>query len=521
MTIRIAALLCIASCLACSRGGAGAEPIPHPDLAQATDDLRGRIETAREALDAGGDGAHGRLGMLYDAYGFHDAAAACYRNAGALDPGAARWPYYLGHLLRARGAAEDARDRFRRVLELEPDYVPARIVLGRLTLAAGNRDGAAEQFERAAAVDERHAAALAGLGAVAAARGDHAEAVRHYEAARQLAPGATSLNYPLGLAYRGLGQDERARELLGRRGEIPVPLVDPYLGEMRALRTGMLAHHTRGTALAAEGRDAEALVEFRRAVEADPQEPSAHLNVGHAEARLGNLDAARAAFEEALRLDPEYAAAHYNLGTVLSRTARDEDAVRHYEHATLIQPGLIAARMNLGHALRRLGRFERALDAYNAAIAGAPTRADARRLEGLVLIRLHRWVEARARLELALTLLPDDLELRNVLVRLLATCPDRAVHDPVRAASLAGGLAATTPTLDHAATLAMVAAANGDFAAAVRIQRQVLASRGDAPSVVVEELRRNLSLFESNRPCPRPWRDDDPTLQPTQASRAP
>src|SRR5580658_8441346 len=70
--------------------------IPQPDLARADVPVQNQIRAAEEALaailhqpdasDARRAKAFGNLGQISQAYGFDDAAVACYTNAARLEP---------------------------------------------------------------------------------------------------------------------------------------------------------------------------------------------------------------------------------------------------------------------------------------------------------------------------------------------------------------------------------------------------------------------------------------------------
>jgi len=65
--------------------------------------------------------------------------------------------------------------------------------------------------------------------------GDAASAVDYFERALELQPRASSVHHALGLAYRQLGDLERAELHLGLGGEAPVQLTDPNLSSITRL----------------------------------------------------------------------------------------------------------------------------------------------------------------------------------------------------------------------------------------------------------------------------------------------
>jgi tetratricopeptide (TPR) repeat protein len=499
-------------------------PVPHPELAglepAVADVLRaGRQELeeilARPVSDAARADAYGRAGLLYHAHSLRDAAEACYRNAAALAPRTLRWPYLLGHICDDEGRPAEAVERFETALRLDAAHVPSLVHLGRVLLELNRLDEAEPRYRRAMEVDPECAAAFVGLGKIALARRDHAAAVDHLETARRLDPQATEMNYPLGLAYRGLGERDKALAFLEARGKRVAALPDPILAEVHDLAGGWRIHLNRGATLFQAGLHEAALAEYRRAVEAAPDEATAVTNLGSALAKLGRVDEAERAFRRSVALDPGATLAHYNLGVLAARRGADEEAIAHYGEALRIDAALVNARLNLANALRRVGRFADALEQYRHVIRQEPGHASARLGAGLTLVRLGQWTDAHRSLEAGVQALPDDAPLRHALARLLAAAPADEVRDGARALELALALANERPTLAHVETVAMAAAESGRFELAVTWQqRAVDAAERARRADLLTGLSARLDRYRAGEPCRTPWRPDDPAIAP-------
>ncbi|MHC4427552.1 MAG: tetratricopeptide repeat protein, partial [Planctomycetota bacterium] len=430
--------------------------------------------------------------MLYHAYDLRETAQACYRNAQQLEPQDPRWPYYLAHLHRAEGRFERSTDSFRRVLELRPDSVPALVHLAQAQLEQNRHDLAEPLFRRALQAEPGCPPALVGLGKIASARGDHAEAARRFEAAVQADPRATEVNYLLAIAYRNLGQRERASALMDRRGPGRARVDDPLMTQLKSLASGWPILQNRGVALYQMERYEEALAEFRKAAEVAPEEPMVRINLGSTLTNLGDLDGAEREFREALRINPESALAHFNLGTILARFGDDPSAIGHYWTALRHDPDYLNVHFNLANALRRTGSFGDASRHYRRVVEGDPRRAQARLAEALALIRLHRWREAAGRLEEGAEALPEYRPFRHALVRLLAASPVDDVRDGDRALALAQALVNEERSLPHVAALAMAAAETGDFRLALEWQaRAIEAATAAGRTDLLADLREN------------------------------
>ncbi|TDI45985.1 MAG: tetratricopeptide repeat protein, partial [Acidobacteria bacterium] len=520
-------LLFVAMLLAVGCGGGGTEdpsdtvwlePVAYPDLAGLEERVRDQLDSVHanlervraesEVTEAALGRAYGEAGMVYQAYNLHDTAASCYRNAARLEPDEFRWHYYLGHLHHDEGQEDDARVSLNRSLALRPGDIPATLLLARIEFESNRLDRAESLYRSILAAAAENPGALFGLGKTAVARKDYAVAVEHLEHARRRAPQATEIHYPLSLAYRGLGDAERALEHLEQRGDVPPPQDDPLLGVLVALAGGMRVHQLRGTALAQEGHYAEALTEFRRAVESDPDEPLVRINLALTWIEFGDFSAARRELNAALALAPDDAFAHYNLGTLEAQLGRDERAVEHLTAALRTDPNQRQARVNLANALHRLGRPAAALPHYRHAVESDPGNAAARLGEARALVAAGHHAEARRRLEEATAARPEDRALRHALIRVLAASPDAAVRDGRRAFELARSRATPQMSIEEVEMMAMVAAESRMFADAVRLQRQAVESaRSVGRYDLVVALEENLQLYERREACRRPWRD--------------
>jgi DNA-binding transcriptional MerR regulator len=110
-----------------------------------------------------------------------------------------------------------------------------------------------------------------------------------------------------------------------------------------------------------ESSPLEARAAYHHALDLDPGNVVARINLGRLLHADGNLVGAESNFREAIRSDPPCALAWYNLGVVLEDAKRLDEAIGCYEQATTLDPALADAHWNLSLLYERAGRRQDAL----------------------------------------------------------------------------------------------------------------------------------------------------------------
>nr|MDZ7996535.1 tetratricopeptide repeat protein [Aulosira sp. DedVER01a] len=168
------------------------------------------------------------------------------------------------------------------------------------------------------------------------------------------------------------------------------------------------ARLNQGIALGNLGRNEEALASFDKALEFKPDYQVAWLNRGNALDDLGRYEEAIASFDKALEFKPDYQLAWYNRGIALRNLGRYEEALANYDQALEFKPDDHLVWLNQGNALDDLGRYEEALTSFDKALEFKPDYQDAWNNQGIALRNLGRYEEALASYNKALEFKPDD-----------------------------------------------------------------------------------------------------------------
>ncbi len=490
-------------------------PVPPADLGQLEDAVAtqlAKMQAFAQSIATNADSnpaqradAFGEMGRLYHAYELMDSAEACYKNAAALAPREARWPYLRAHLLRQSGILEEAAELYQRALELDPSIFAARVHLGETYVEMNRPEEARTVLEQALEAVPESPAALAALGQVALAEKDHRQAVEHLEAALELAPQANRLHHPLGLAYRGLGEMDEARQHLAARGLVGVRPDDPLIDALEGLKRGERVQLLRGRMAFRVGHYAEAIDAFGLAVEAAPESIPARANLATALATVGQTEAALEHFEQVLASDPDNRAAHYNLGMLLQRAGKLPEAAEHLAVVLEADPADLEARLGIAQLLRRAGRLQQASEEYGRALQLDPANGEAMLGQAELLVQVGRFEDAAARLAAAREMLPEDGRLAHAHARLLASGPDPAMRDGETALALAMAVYEVQGTVRHAETVALALAELERCDEAAEWQRAALAGASQSVELTrIQELSSALARYEQERPCRPP-----------------
>lgn len=490
-------------------------PVPTLDASRASDEVwqammevLTSIDALRTAEHVGGqqlaDG-YAHLGQMAMAYDFDKIALVCLKNAARLEPDEARWVYLRAHLLNRLGQVEDSFRAYAHCLEQRPDYLPARMAIVDLLMEDSRLEEAQGRLDHLGETDATHPATLFRQGRLAQRRGDHQRAVPFYERILQQDPSAEEVHYPLGLAYRALGQARLARYHLAQRGSRRVTLEDPWMEEATRLAVGARALNQRGDYAMIEGQAAAAAVSYAAAVATEPNNVEFRVDLAATLIELGRHGQAASHLDTALNLDPTDPAAHFNHAMLLVHHGQDAEAYGHLLRVLESNPGHVKASLNAGSCALRLDRLGPAERHFTAVLSAAPLSLGAHVGRGLTLMRLGRWATARQALETSITVLPRAVEPMTLMVRLLSACPVDSVRDGPRAMRLARRLVAGDRSVETIQAQAMALAEVGRFDAAVRLQTDAIdAVRSAGFFDRVASMAALLEQYRAARPSRRP-----------------
>ncbi len=234
------------------------------------------------------------------------------------------------------------------------------------------------------------------------------------------------------------------------------------------------ARYWRGTMLSLGKRDAEAVVQFERAMELAPEYYPAAFFHAVSLARSGRVDEAEPAAFHALKLagnrEHDLAVSWLLLGDISRARKRGEEAAVRYERALSYNPELPMLRTNYAGVLVGLGRTDEAILVLTVAVERTPNDPGLASYLAELLIERGRWAEATAHLRRAITIDPKNAAHPGRLAVALLALGDR--EEAIRQARTASQLDSqwVTRTAERAWSLATHPdAAKRDGAAAHRL----------------------------------------------------
>lgn len=403
---------------------------PIPDMTAKSAMLKDAIESANAKIKSGASkdplaGQIGSLGSLYHANDFYDQAIRCYEIAVDLDKKNPRWPYYLASLYLSNGKNAPAEELLDRVSsQLAPEYWQALLKLADAQYKSGKIQKAESNYQNCLSLSHDNPYALLGLARIALDAKQSDKAKGYLERAIKADPS-------FGSAYRLRAQihqdagETHEMQLDSEKAESAGafrPAPDPWLDEL--LSFCFIGDELLVYANKAEKRSQEklALELFQRAVEVDPNNARAHVELGTRMLKADKPEEARKLCEKAIQIDPKLSQAYallsailytvdnnipaamemkkkaielspdaeeYRLqdkGDELKQQDRLDEAAELYKKVLQLNPKADNAYSGLGDVYRLQGRIDESVNHYKKALEMNPYNMNA--TEGLQLLKV-------------------------------------------------------------------------------------------------------------------------------------
>lgn len=493
--------------------------IPHPDLAGLEEVVIKQISKAKSDVKVIAENpesnnklkaiTYGKLGHIYHAYDFLDAAAASYYNASILQDKVYRWHYCVAFVAQKQGDFKKALEYYKqaRTFDVSSELMYlVNIRIGECYQNLNDYENAGHAYTIAHTLVPTGPTVLSRLGELNLATKNYQKAIDYLSQALVIVPGANKIHYPLAMAYRKLGKREEAKQHLAMRGMVGVQPPDPLTKKLEGLLRGFRVHILKGKSAFSANRYEEALASFQKAIAEDPARAAGWINLSATQAKLGQLEEAQKSLEKALELDAESQTAQFNLGSLLIGLGKSEEAIPYLEKFIQANPGDAKATTRLAQAYRNTKKINKAIETYKKSLNLDKSQVNA----WLELIDIFETLAfynvATDIITMGVKNLPRDKNLLAKYAYALSASPELKVRDGEKAVQIASKLFKIEKNYITARLLAMSYAENDqcDKAQELAGKAMEMAKASYQNQTVIQTLQRNLEYFQNNSPCKIP-----------------
>ena len=133
-----------------------------------------------------------------------------------------------------------------------------------------------------------------------------------------------------------------------------------------------------GLKFAGEGKHEEAIAEFKKALDKDPEQANIMGNMAESYSKLDKNDEALEVYKKAIVIAPDNAALFTNMGVLLSKMGKNAESQDAFKKAAALNPASSAQNFyNIGATLVNNGKSQEAAESFKQAIAADPNFAEA------------------------------------------------------------------------------------------------------------------------------------------------
>ena len=401
------------------------------------------------ALDADLVDAHYNLGYAYVELGRYDQAIPPLERAIAIAPNLKRAHYNLARVHRELGNLEAATHAVTETLRLDPNYQRAYELANSIKQAHYNRgitylnderhSEAVTAFQNAITLDSDFTTAHYNLGLTYLKMETYSRAVDALQKTITLDHNYKAAHHSLALAYLGQQELGKARDVARDALKLD-PNYQPARSLLEAIdptftppepqtltpsepeqpahqqidvKPKQETHYELGIAYKDSKMYTEALAEFQKAIDLDPNFIAAHTGLGEVYLEMGQLDDAENAANTALRIDANFQPVRQLLDAIrqvqlpqstqpINTPSNATDVKKHYER---------------GEAFLNNGQYNEAAAAFKRTIKVDPSFAEAHYSLGVAYLEMGALDDAKTAAEEASKLKAD----RQLVHELLTT----------------------------------------------------------------------------------------------------
>lgn len=327
------------------------------------------------------------LGMALKVMGDYEGARSAYERALELDESSAVDYRDLGLVLIGLGEIESAEDQLLKAVELDPQLLPAHAALAKLMIGTGRLDEALRHYDAAIEIDPLSVDLAISRAEVLVAMNRSGEALEGLASASAANPLDTTISAAYGLMLADADRADEALTVLGKAFDTATTDVERGKAQYGIGRTHL-----------ASGDITAAFEAFEKALQLNPENNAARLELARVFARTQNYAAAIGTYDSLLERTPENEKARTEAATAAVLARRAPDARRILEEGTArddASPQLLAMTARLMAIVRnpQVRDPQRALEYALRALEMSRTISNAETV-ALCLAAVGRFEEA-------------------------------------------------------------------------------------------------------------------------------
>ena len=235
----------------------------------------------------------------------------------------------------------------------------------------GNISQAISDFTKAIELNPNDAYAYTNRGLAYASQKNFAQAISDSAKAIEINPKYAEAYYSRGLAYCGTKEYDKAQQDMHKAQELGY-VIDPKIldaikktSESKYSVVGSVVKiaeeaYSKGCEYSKNGNYDQAISEYTKAIEINPNYEQAYGNRGGSYANHGNLPKAISDYTKAIELNPKDVMNYYNRGTVYKDQGDLAQAASDFTKAIEIDPNYFEAYNNRVIVYRRLKEYDKA-----------------------------------------------------------------------------------------------------------------------------------------------------------------
>lgn len=290
--------------------------------AQYKEDYKTAVEKLTQAINIAPEDVMilTKLAGVYSEMGEYEKALEAYYKVSTLKPTDGYIYISIGSIYESQGKYSDALEAYKKVMELCPEYVYNYLNIGNVNYQLRDYKSAIENYNKFLSTYAQHREARENLAASYLSSANYEAAVNEYDNIYAKNPALFKDYTKYGFALVQVKNYEKAAEFL------------------------------------------------EKAVDSDPENTSAHLNLALSYQELGKNDASLAQYDVVFRQQPALHSIRFDYGNLLADMDKNEAAIENYKIYIKNYPDDARAYQNIGVVYKRLGNIDDTIANYQKAL---------------------------------------------------------------------------------------------------------------------------------------------------------